>query len=120
MNVLLFLLAFTASQAQVTDAPKPGEIKIHTSAICEMCKEAIEYELTFTKGVKSAELDLDTKEVTIHFNPKKIDPSALRKAIAGVGYHADDVKRDPEAYAKLPFCCKDNSPHLNRKKTGGH
>ena len=27
--------------------------------------------------------------------------------ITKVGYNADDKKRDPKAYAKLPACCKD-------------
>lgn len=86
---------------------KSEKAEILTSAICEMCKETIEYELTFTKGIKFVELDTDSKIVTVEFNPKKISVEDIRKSISGVGYNADSVKRDPKAYANLPFCCRD-------------
>ncbi len=86
---------------------KTEKAEILTSAICEMCKETIEYELTFTKGIKFVELDVDSKIVTVEFNPKKISVEDIRKSISGVGYNADTVKRDPKAYANLPFCCRD-------------
>jgi hypothetical protein len=30
----------------------------------------------------------------------------LRKAVSDVGYDADDMSADPEAYKDLPACCK--------------
>jgi copper chaperone CopZ len=85
------------------------KVEIKTSAICEMCKEAIERDLAFEKGIKSADLDLDTKIVTVEYNAKKTDADKIRLRITKVGYHADSLKRDPEAYAKLPECCKDGA-----------
>lgn len=104
LTLFLILLVTSISLAQEKD---PGKGEILTSAICEMCKETIEYELTFTKGIKFVELDVDSKIVTVEFNPKKITLDEIRKHISGVGYHADSVKRDPKAYANLPFCCRD-------------
>ena len=85
------------------------QIDIQTSAICGMCKEAIEYDLVYTGGIKKANLDLDTKVIAVQYNPKKITPDEIRKRIAKVGYNADNIKRDPAAYEKLPMCCKDGS-----------
>jgi copper chaperone CopZ len=82
-------------------------IDIMTSAICEMCKNTIEYELIYEKGVKDARLDLDSKWVTVTYNPQKTNPEAIRQRISLTGYHADSIQRDPEAYQKLPFCCRD-------------
>jgi len=82
------------------------EVVIKTSAQCGMCKDRIESELGFTKGVKYANLDLETKEVTVRYKASKTSEENIRKAIAGVGYDADDVPADPEAYEKLPACCK--------------
>jgi mercuric ion binding protein len=93
------------SHAQKSD----GKLEIKTSAICEMCKETIEYDLTFTKGIKFAELNLENKVVTVEFNPKKISADDVRKRITMVGYHADWLERDSTAYENLPFCCKDGS-----------
>lgn len=83
------------------------KVEIKTSAICGMCKSAIEEDLTFEKGVKSSDLDLETKIVTVEFNSKKTDADKIRTRITKVGYNADDKKRDPKAYDKLPDCCKD-------------
>ena len=64
------------------------------------------------KGVKSVELDDETKIVTITYKTAKTNPEKLRKAISKLGYDADDVEADAEAYAKLPKCCKkDVAPH---------
>lgn len=83
------------------------KVEIKTSAICGMCKEAIERDLAFEKGVKSSDLDLETKVITVEFNSKKTSPDKIRERITKVGYNADSQKRDPKAYEKLPFCCKD-------------
>ena len=92
--------------------PKEKEIKIQTSAVCGMCKERIETNMAFEKGVKSVVLDEETKEVTIVYKTAKTDPDKLRKAISKLGYDADDVAADKEAYEKLPACCKkDAEPH---------
>jgi periplasmic mercuric ion binding protein len=85
------------------------QVEIKTSAVCEMCKEALEQDLTFEKGVKSVNLDVDTKVLTIVYNNKKTDPTTLRKRVTLVGYHADTLQRDSEAYENLPSCCKDGA-----------
>lgn len=88
------------------EGKKTEEVKIKTSAQCDMCKERIEKALAFEKGVKKADLDLKTKEVTVTYNPKKISVEQIKKAIAGAGYDADEVKANDAAYAKLPKCCQ--------------
>ena len=68
--------------------------------------------MAFEKGVTSVELDDKTKIVTISYKTAKTDPDKLRKAISKLGYDADDVEAAPDAYAKLPACCKkDVEPH---------
>lgn len=106
----LFILAFSfLAEAQVKT------VGIKTSAICEMCKEALEKDLTFEKGVKSVNLDLETKVLNIAYLDGKTNPDILRKRVTLVGYHADSLRRDPKAYEKLPDCCKDGA-HGTPKK----
>lgn len=105
--VITLCLSLFIAGSLVAQEKKTDKAEILTSAICEMCKETIEYELTFTKGIKFVELDVDSKIVTVEFNPKKISIEDIRNSISGVGYNADSVKRDPKAYANLPFCCRD-------------
>jgi len=88
------------------------EVQIKTSAVCGMCKERIEGNIAYEKGVKKVDLDDETKIVTIGYNPRRTDPDKLRKAISKLGYDADDVEADQAAHDKLPKCCqKGNEPH---------
>jgi copper chaperone CopZ len=82
------------------------KIEIQTSAQCELCKERIEKNMAFEKGVKFVELNLETKVLTLKYRTDKTDPEKLKKALSKIGYDADDVPADPEAYAKLPACCQ--------------
>jgi len=94
------------------DKKKIEEIKIKTSAICGMCKERIESNIKFEKGVTFIELDNETKVATIKYRSKKTNPDKLRLAISKLGYDADDVMADKKAYDKLPACCKKGvDPH---------
>lgn len=90
------------------------EVKIQTSAQCGMCKDRIEKNIVFEKGVVDVVLDMDTKIATIKYKANKTNPDNLRQAIAKLGHDADDVKADEKAYAKLPPCCKkpDDPDHI--------
>jgi periplasmic mercuric ion binding protein len=104
-GVLLFMTLKVFSMGD-----KNVEIKIKTSAVCGMCKDRIEQGLAFEKGIKDVNLDVETKIATIKYNPSKITPDEIRKAISKLGYDADDVLADKTAYDKLPKCCKKEAP----------
>jgi copper chaperone CopZ len=100
--IVIFALAiftFLSANAQTS-------VTIKTSAICGICKATIEKGLKVQKGIQSADLNLETKEVNVSFDDKKTNPNKIRKAIAKLGYDADDVKRNPKSFSKLPECCK--------------
>jgi periplasmic mercuric ion binding protein len=112
MNRTQFLSALAALlttgfsfTAQATGDPIK-EVKVKTSAICEMCKSRIERNLSFEKGVKEADLNVDTKVVTIRYDAAKTDLSKLKAVIVRTGYDADELPADTKGYAKLPSCCK--------------
>ena len=96
----------TLAATNISFAGKTETVKIKTSAQCGQCKERIEKALAFEKGVKKATLDVDTKECTVVYNPKKTNAGKLRTAISKTGYDADDVKADAKAYDQLPHCCQ--------------
>ena len=100
INVILFF------GNQSCKAQKVETIKIQTSAICDLCKERIEGALAYEKGVKSSDLDLETKIVSIKIKPDKTNVETLRKFLSELGYDADEVLANPEAYNKLPACCQ--------------
>ena len=110
---LVAVVAFAGPAGAQEKAKKNyEEVQIQTSAVCGMCEERIETNIAYEKGVKKVELDDATKIVTIGFDPRKTDADQLRKAISELGYDADDVQANKEAYDKLPACCqKGNAPH---------
>ena len=102
---LVFLFLAFQGNAQ-TDT-----VNITTSSLCSNCKKAIEHNLSFEKGVKSAIVDIDTKILTVVYDQKKTNPEKIRIAVTKTGYDADSLKADPKAFNKLPECCKDPDAH---------
>ena len=106
--ILITLLSFGVAQAQ----NKVETIAIKASIYCDHCKQCescgnrLENAVYGVKGIKRVDIDEAGKSLTVIYNPKKTSADAIRKAIAKVGYDADDVKADPAAYAKLDDCCK--------------
>ena len=82
------------------------EVIIQTSAQCGDCKERIESKLNYTKGVIFAELELESKKVTVKYKTKFITLLEIKKAIASIGYSADEIKAKEEDVLKLPKCCQ--------------
>ena len=59
-SFIALLIMFKANAQETT-----SEIKIKTSATCDMCKETIEKYVAFEKGIKKVTLDVDTKIATV-------------------------------------------------------
>jgi len=105
MKQLLILLAFlfgTTASAQ----KKTEHLEIKSSTVCDMCKETIEKEMIYEKGVKKVTVYLATSSVHVEYDPKKSTPESLRVALIKLGYAADGTPGDPKAFAKLPACCQ--------------
>lgn len=110
--VLGFFISFAANAQDL--AKNEAVVEIKTSAICKMCKKRIEKDLSLTKGVKQADLNLDNKVLSLTYNTKQTDPEKLRKAVSSIGYDADDVVGDEKAHDRLPDCCqKTAAPHVD-------
>ena len=84
---------------------------------CEQCKDKIESYLKREPGVSSVKVDYKKKTTTITFLTDRNNTEQLKTAIANVGYDADDVTADEEAYNKLPKCCKKPEGTTNATKS---
>ena len=73
---------------------------------CETCGQKFKTEMLKIKGVKMYELDDKAMTFTIYYNSKKTTLQAIKKGISKLGYDADEVKADLEAYESLDGCCK--------------
>lgn len=109
MLAVLFIAAGATVNAQEANAKGIVTAQIQTTAECGSCKKKVEDAMYYTKGVKSANLDPTTMVLTVKFKESKTDLATIRKAVAKVGFTADDVAANPKEYAKLPACCKAGS-----------
>ena len=107
MKTVITVILSIIFVSNIAVAQKKVETVVYqTSAQCGMCKEAIEKELYLTNGIKSAELDNDTKQLKVTFKTKKITKDRIKKIVSDLGYDIDDVEGNKENYDKLPTCCK--------------
>jgi copper chaperone CopZ len=105
--VISFVLILVLSAGvYASEKQKSDVVTIKTSAICGSCKKRIEKVLLATPGVEEAILNLNNKKVKVQFDPSKTNAAQLRQVIANTGYDADDVKKNEEAFTKLPECCQ--------------
>ncbi|MBI3519036.1 MAG: cation transporter [Bacteroidetes bacterium] len=72
---------------------------------CGKCKARIE-KAAKIKGVKKAKWDIDTKMLTVIFNPKLIKLEQIHENIASVGHDTEELYTKKNEYRKLPECCK--------------
>lgn len=109
-NGLLLFVVLLVSSFGFSQKPtgKTETVVIQTSAECGECKERIEGALNYTKGVKFAELDVDSRKLTVKFKNDVISLDEIKKQVSLLGYQADEVKADQAAFDKLPACCKPN------------
>lgn len=82
------------------------KVVIKTTAQCEKCKARIEKAIKRLDGVAKVNLDVDSKELSITFNPLETNVLKLQKNVSNTGYDADSIKANPKAYNNLPECCK--------------
>lgn len=105
--VVLFVISFLMSvNAFGQKSSDKDTVKIKTSAQCGMCKDRIEAALAYERGIAYSNLDVNSKIIEVVYDSKKTDLSKIKTAINKAGYDADETKADPDAYAKLPNCCK--------------
>jgi mercuric ion binding protein len=84
------LFAITALSINAKDA----EVKIKANMHCASCVGKIQDGLKSEAGVSTSNADLKSKIVTIAYDDSKTNPAKLKKAIAGMGFDATDVKAE--------------------------
>lgn len=77
---------------------------VHVSGVCDECKERIE-NAAYIPGVKRAEWDKHSHELTVSYKPDKVSLEQIEQSIANVGHDAGEIHATDSAYKKLPSCC---------------
>ena len=96
----LLLLVSGSALAQTS------EVTLWVNGVCGMCEKRIESALINSPGVKFADWDIETLQVKVAFNSKKLSEQKLHEIVAGVGHDTQQVRAKDEDYAKVNGCCK--------------
>ena len=92
---------------EAAEAENMGHAMVALPTIqCDNCKQIIETGLVKTAGILSVTVDVEGQMAHINFDADKLTAADVDQAIAMLGYQANKVAADPEAYAALPDCCK--------------
>ncbi|MFT4600675.1 MAG: mercuric ion binding protein [Arenicella sp.] len=107
-NKVLVMLAFllVGFNGFSQDEAKTKTVKFKTSAVCGECKERIEDNLNYTKGVVFAELDMDNKVLEVKYKTKSLNAEKVKYLVSKIGYDAGETPRNKAAFDKLPKCCQ--------------
>jgi mercuric ion binding protein len=103
MIFFLSIISFSAVFAQDNKDVVTAHYKV--DGICEQCKKRIE-DAAYIKGVKHAEWNVDTHDLTLVYKPAKTSAEEVLAAIAKAGHDNERVKATDDAYNKLPHCCQ--------------
>jgi len=97
---LITLFLFFISAGNGFAQGKEKEIKIKTNFHCNGGKSKIESELSKEVGISSVFADLDTKIVTIKYDPSKQNKKKLVKAIEKTGHTTEFTKGNNKVTSK--------------------
>ena len=72
----------------------------------EACKTRIDNFLAREYGITAIKTDYKRRTVTVQWLKDRTNIENIKTALANLGYDADDVTADPEAYNRLPLSCR--------------
>jgi periplasmic mercuric ion binding protein len=94
--IIVAMFTFFVSSAFSADTK---EVCIQTNLHCGSCASKIDKGLKKSGGVIDVKSDIDTKIVTVKYNPEKTDEAKIKRSIKKLGYNADiieDTKPQPK------------------------
>jgi copper chaperone CopZ len=92
-------------QLVLAQSSKTETTSFWVAGVCGRCETTIESAMD-TKGVVSADYDLDKELLTITYKPAKITLDNIHHMLNEVGYDTDKSKCSDEQYARVHHCCK--------------
>lgn len=105
--ILGFLVLASFSNPTFAQQKAIQRAVIHTpGVIADACKTSVENFLVHEYGVSSVRADFRRHTVTVVWYTDRTNIENIKTALANMGYDADDVKADPDAYKRLSPVCK--------------
>lgn len=111
--ILGIIAIATSSMSSLAQQKAVQKATINTPGVqCEACKTRIENHLVHEYGISSVKADYRKHTVTVVWYADRTNIETIKTALANMGYDADDVTADPDAYKRLPVTCQ----HISKEK----
>lgn len=96
LTIAIVLMAVSAAFA----GPKKEirTVTFESNLHCKECVRKVQENIAFEKGVKSLDVSLENKKITVGYDASKTSPEALKAAIEKLGFTAVACHKDN--------CCK--------------
>jgi mercuric ion binding protein len=102
-----FLCVFGLIAVGFTQQKPIAKAIIKTPTVqCEACKDRIERRLFKEDGIATVKADYRRHTVTVTYYKDRTNIENIKTSLANLGYDADDITADEEAYKKLPKTCQ--------------
>jgi len=102
--MLMLMIGFTTLAQEKKN--KNAKYTVEVNGNCEMCQKRIQKAALSVSGVKTANWNIETHELSVILNEEKSTILAVQKAIAKVGHDTKEVKALTEDYSNLHGCCQ--------------
>lgn len=104
--LLMFCLVIPgkASFSQNKKMTADTAVSFKVFGACEQCKDRIEIAAKI-RGVKKATWDVDSKQLSLLYNPSLVSLEKIQNRIVAVGHDIDGKKAKDVVYNALPKCC---------------
>lgn len=122
--LLSVIMLGLSSQAQEETKNKNAKIYMEVDGICGMCKKRIEGAALKTKGVKFAQWDVKTHQLSLIVDERKTDKATIQQNILNVGHDiilSENKKLEAalKAYESVNPCCKYRDEKVVLEHEGG-
>src|SRR5690606_2426161 len=103
---VLMISLFLFSSMALFSQNKNQTAVVEVDGICMMCKDRIEKAAIKNKGVKSAIWDVNSHQLSLVYDERKITLDEIEKSVANVGHDTENHEATAEVYENLHPCCK--------------
>jgi|SRR5690606_5087103 len=104
--IIVLMSVFTISAHAQEKKNKNAKYQIEVKGNCELCKKRIEKASYKVKGVKSADWDIDSKQLSLIIDENKTSINKVENAVATAGHDTENAKATEEDYSNLHACCQ--------------
>ncbi len=109
-SLLMLSVSTTATAKEKNRQTTVFNVSIH----CESCKEKIEKNIAFERGVKDLVVDVDAKTVTITYDTRKTRDEKLVEAFKKIGYEAAPKSTGSACGKKVDCMSKESDCHSHK------